>query len=74
MFLLPIGTVIALAGVAVLSFSLVSSHTDSGKLERITPAVIVGVTLVAVGAAVCAIPVIAVRGVLRGRMKEMRDD
>ena len=32
MFLLPIRTVMALAGVAVLCFSLVASHTDSGKI------------------------------------------
>lgn len=74
MFLLPIGTVIMLAGAAVLSFSLVTGHTDSGKIERITPAVILGVTLAAVGAATCAVPVIVVRVVVRRRARGIRAD
>lgn len=73
MFLLPIGTVIMLAGVAILSVSVVTSHTDSGKIERFTPAVILAAALVAVGAAVCTIPVIAVRLVVRRRTQERRE-
>lgn len=59
--LLPVGTVVMLLGVAGLAYALVTSHTDSGKIERLTGPSIIGIALVVVGAAICAAPLIGIR-------------